>query len=250
MRPELLTSKDAYRDNITTYNLGRAAFKDDWSCHKNMSDEYLGWINGLPVASSNIMAVGGPSANMVTEYFNDFDDAFATLWQWTPHVEDMSKIMPLTCWSRNRNDTEDVFHAYMPEYAGGKQTIGYGVISTYKDINGTVGLSIWGYTGQDTYYTCWALMHSDVLFLALEEMKCGVTSLIIRFNYTLHPTDYCFVTIIEALGTISELDFQDWLMHGLVGGLQGELLGARVPHTFDWPDTWITDKFPTIHRDP
>jgi hypothetical protein len=242
--------KAAYRDNITTYNLGRTGFQDDWSCHVTED----GWVNGIPVASSNIIAVGGPSANLASEYFNDFTDAFATLWQWTPDPGNAGKIMPLTCWSRNEYDTNDVFHAYVPEYDGlGNQVIGYGVISTYKDINGTVGLTIWGYTGQDTYYTAWSMLHSDVLYLAMEEMKCGVTSLILRFNYTLHPTDYCFVTIVEALGTISELDFQAYL-ENYPTAQPDKLLGTRDllldGNPFDWPDTWITDKFPRIHLDP
>lgn len=73
-------------------------------------------------------------------------------------------------------------------------------------------------------------------------MPRGVTSLIVKFNYALHPTDYCFVTIVEALGTISEFDYQKYL----------NPTGApSVPAPFPyWPTTWVADKFPTIHPDP
>jgi hypothetical protein len=240
MRPTLLPDKNAYRDANPAFNKGRAAFMDDWSCHQVDST----WLNGVPIASSNIMSLGGPSANMVSEYFNDFSDAFATLPQWTPNTAYASEIMPLTCWSFNKNDISGVLHAYkMQTDATGKQTIGYGVISTYKDLNGTVGLMIWGYTGQDTYYTAWSLLHSDVLYLALRTMPYGVTSLVLQFNYTLHPTDYCFVTILEALGTISEFDFQGYLTYY-------SSMVSEYGTACGWPSTWLIDKFPTIHIDP
>jgi hypothetical protein len=249
MRSGLLPSRDAYRDNAQTPNQGRIALKDDWCMHL---DDDGDWINGVPVASSNIMAVGGPSANLVSEYFNDFTSAFATLapGTWTPNLNDAMKIMPLTCWSLNRTDTNShkIFHAYTPEYGvGGVQTIGYGLIATTKDLNGTVGLEIWGYTGQDTYYTSWALLHSDVLALAFQLMPPGVTSLILRFNYTLHPTDYCFVTIIEALGTISEYDAQSCFGVGPFVELSASDYGT----TYGWPKypLWV-GKYPTIHIDP
>ena len=254
LRPELLYGRSGYMDNGTQWsaeaNRGRLALKDDWCMHINGTDG--SWINGVPVATSNIIAVGGPYANAMSQYFNDFNSAFFTMngGTWTPNLNDAGKIMPLTCWSLNLTDTnaEKIFHAYTPESVDGVQTIGYGVIATAKDLNGTVGLDVWGYTGQDTYFTSWALLHSDVLALAFSVMPAGVTSLILRFNYTLHPTDYCFVTIIEALGTISEYDAQACFGVGLFAQpLQGDL-GSD----YGWPvyPTWVTDKYPRIHIDP
>jgi hypothetical protein len=94
------------------------------------------------------------------------------------------------------------------------------------------------------------MIHSDVLAYAFSHMPHGVTSLILKFNYTLHPTDYCFVTIVEALGTISELNYQ-----GYIGGKVNMLYPVTGPTTAQppypyWLTTWITDKFPTIHPDP
>ena len=252
-RPTLLPGKAGYRDASQAFNTGRLALKDDWCMH---FDEDGDWINGVPVASSNIIAVGGPSANLMSEYFNDFTSAFATLAPWTPDVNNAYKIMPLTCWSLNRVDTNAFkdFHAYTPKYGvGGAQTIGYGVIATAKDLNGTVGLEVWGYTGQDTYFTSWAMLHSDVLALAFHLMPPGVTSLILRFNYTLHPTDYCFVTIVEALGTISEYDAQSCFG---VGPFAELWTSDPFGPTYGWPEypLWVNDpavgKYPTIHIDP
>jgi hypothetical protein len=253
MRPNLLQDRNGYRDADPANNTGRLALKDDWCMHLD-EDGY--WINGIPVASSNIIAVGGPSANAISEYFNDFTSAFATLWQWTPDPNNAGKIMPLTCWSLNRTDTNSykIFHGYTPEYnATGVQDIGYGVIASAKDLNGTVVLEVWGYTGQDTYFTSWAMLHSDVLALAFQLMPAGVTSLILRFDYTLHPTDYCFVTIIEALGTISEYDAQSCFG---VGPFAELWISDPFGPIYGWPEypLWVNDpivgKYPTIHIDP
>ena len=100
----------------------RTALKDDW-------------CRTYPVASSNMLFSGGPVANLGTEYFNEFTNALYTKSQFV--VDDMGqadKILALTCWNKN-------------DYGSG-----YAVISTYKDINGTVGFLIWGVDGQDTYY--------------------------------------------------------------------------------------------------
>jgi len=257
MRSQYGPSRAGYRDANQSYNEGRAALGDDWSCHLNGTTNPItgkkDYVNGVPISSSNIINVGGPSASLSTEYWNDFDTAMATLGIWTPNdIPGFAwNIVPLTCWNVI-NGTQLPGNVYAPTYNAttGAQIYGYGVISTYEDINGTVGLNIWGYTGQDTYYTCWSMLHSDVLAHAFSHMPCGVTSLILKFNYTLHPTDYCFVKIVEALGTISELNYQ-----GSIGGIVNMLWPVSGPTTAQppylyWPNTWITDKFPTIHPDP
>jgi hypothetical protein len=257
-RPALLPGRNGYRDANPANNTGRLALKDDWCMHYNTTDG--SWINGVPVASSNIIAVGGPYANGITEYFNDFTSAFVTMSSWTINPHDAGQIMPLTCWSLNHTDTNafKVFHGYASVYNASnpsQELVGYGVISTAKDLNGTVGLTAWGYSGDDTYYTSWALLHSDVLALAFQVMPPGVTSLILRFNYTLHPTDYCFVTIIEALGTISEYDAQSYFGVGPFV-TQWKVSDDRYGPLYGWPTypAWVNDpkvgKYPKIHIDP
>jgi len=146
LRTALLPDRRGYRDAEISFNHGRLALKDDWSCHKDESGD---WLYGIPIASSNIITVGGPTANIATEYTNDFTDAFATLPGWTGAGLSTSKIFAASCWSKN---------TYAAQYGeGGAQTLGYGVISTVRDINGTVWFVVYGYTGQDTYYTSWVL---------------------------------------------------------------------------------------------
>jgi hypothetical protein len=161
-----------YKDSIY-----RIALRDDW-------------CTTWPIASSNIIAVGGPLANHIAEYFNDFTDAFyglnTTEAPFTPYSPWVSKIIGLPCWSK------DTY--------GASASVGYAVISTYKDINGTVGFLVWGISARDTFYAS-KFFHEEIIY-ELQNFPSGATSIIIKIDYTdpEHPT----WTIPEVLGTISE----------------------------------------------
>ncbi|MEM3769643.1 MAG: hypothetical protein QXG76_00470 [Candidatus Bathyarchaeia archaeon] len=162
-----------YKDTIY-----RIALRDDW-CHT--------W----PIASSNIIGVGGPLANHISEYYNDFTDAFyglnTTEAPFTPYAPWVSKIIALSCWSK---DT----------YSG-SAGVGYAVIATYRDINGTVGFLVWGISARDTFYAS-QFLHNEIIY-ELQRFPLCATSIIIEIDYTdpEHPT----FTIPEVLGTISEI---------------------------------------------
>ncbi|MEM1542879.1 MAG: hypothetical protein QXJ19_04360 [Candidatus Bathyarchaeia archaeon] len=168
-------TKEDYKDA-----LGRAALKDDW-CKK--------W----PIASSNLIAVGGPLANMLAYYFNDFTPAFFGLEEYASAYW-ANKIIALSCWSQNT-------------YAS-SETVGYAVIATYKDINGTIGFLVWGHWGRDTYYASqwlWGDAERGIPPGIIQLQECAfkcVTAIILRIDYTKpeHPT----FQVVEVLGTISE----------------------------------------------
>lgn len=144
--------------------LGRAALKDDW-------------CTTWPVASSNIIGLGGPLAHMLAYYANDFTDAY--------YDATTGEIVALTCWGKNT-------------YAS-STTTGYAVITTYKDINGTVLFLVWGHWGRDTYYaTKW--FHEGGAEQLQEAPEC-LTTIILEIDYTVHEPA---VSIVECLGTISE----------------------------------------------
>jgi hypothetical protein len=141
------------------------------------------WCTSWPVSSSNIITVGGSPANLVSEYFNEFTDAIFIHGIVPPKTTDelKDKIFAVSCWAKK---------------AYGE---GYAVITTYKDLNGTVGLLIYGYTGQDTYYACkW--FHEDGIYQLQEAPEC-LTTIILKIDYTKHPPS---ISIVECLGTISE----------------------------------------------
>jgi len=168
----------------------RSALKDDW-------------CRTYPVASSNMLFSGGPRANLGTEYFNEFTNAFYAMGEYV--VDDIGQgnnILALTCWNKNIKENEP--------------GTGYAVISTYKDINGTVGFLIWGIDGQDTYYaTKWfwdipkgIMTHDGTIVYSgieyLQHINDCVTDIILKITYPpmdpIHPT----FSVVEYLGTISE----------------------------------------------
>ena len=190
LRTGLLPDRSGYRDDVWGPNTGRSKLRDSWCCHRDPVTDV--WVDGVPIESSNIIVVGGFYANHGAEYLNDFTDAY-----YDPITEE---IVALSCWSQNR---------YAPVYVAGEQVLGYGVISVYKDLDGTAFFVIWGYTGQDTYYTTWVLWNTYVGHKLQIEPNC-LTTIILEFDYTLHPTDECFWEVVEALGTISECDLSLW----------------------------------------
>jgi len=183
-------------------SLGRLAYIDDW-CTR------------YPVSSSNIITVAGPSANLFSEYFNDFSQAIQIYGITSGNLIDV--IFTPTCWNTTK------FTNYLGQYYysdgqfyTGNTTTGIGVITTYKDINGTVGFMIYGWSGDDTYYTCKWFQEYGVYYLQTENR--GVTTLVVRLSYNNitaissnpRPPYYTYdshnpyVQILERLGTISE----------------------------------------------
>jgi hypothetical protein len=172
----------------------RADYKDDGTTPGNRLALKDDWCTTWPITSSNMIMVGGPLANMLTSYFNEFTDAFWGTYtpfygeSYTPYEPWQNRVVALTCW----NGTIEGYEASVDT--------GYGVITTYKDINGTIGLAIWGIGPRDTFYTS-KFFHEEIIY-ELQEFPCCVTSIILKIDYTdsKHPT----FTVVECLGTISE----------------------------------------------
>jgi len=175
-------------NNYYYYNYGtgyandyRVALRDDW-------------CTTWPVSSSNMIAVGGPLANMLSYYENDFTDAFYGLSQFTSDPVWANHIVAKTCWLPH-----DTAHAYTST-----NTTGYGVITSYLDENGTAVLQVWGVWGRDTYYlTKW--FHEEGIY-ELQQAPAGLTSIIVKISYKSYPEGYkpTAFKVVECLGTISE----------------------------------------------
>jgi hypothetical protein len=181
---------EAYRDDLK-----RAALKDDWCTN---------W----PISSSNMIFIGGPEAavNLGAYYFNDFTDAFSDFTgEFTEPYDSPYEgmIAGITCWNRGWDGEWNTYES--------DEDMGYAVISTYKDLNGTVGLVIYGHWGRDTYYaTQW--LHGNAAseikpgIVQLQEAPECLTSIIIEIDYD--DPEHPEFEIVECLGTITEFDWE------------------------------------------
>lgn len=176
---------EAYRDNDSDPGK-RAYLIDDWCASGQGTGITVGW----PVSSSNMIFIGGaePYVNLGAYYFNDFIEALSDFTgEFTdPHMSPWAgKIVGTTCWNKTTYSSDE--------------DVGYAVIGTHKDKNGTVGLSIYGHWGRDTYYACrWF----DYYKFKLQHINPCVTAIILEIDYDdpQHPT----FKVVEQLGTISE----------------------------------------------
>lgn len=174
----------------------RAYLRDDWcKLGTSANDE-------IPVASSNLIGVGGPLANLLAYYANDFTDAMFGLADFTNYTAWENKIVAKTCWNHTQGYVDS-------------NTVGYAVVTTYRDINETVVFLIWGNWGRDTFYaTRWFHEH---LVYQLQSAPAGLTSVVVRIAYQstaegYKPTGF---SIVECLGTISE---RTWVHGSLTKG--------------------------------
>ncbi len=189
-------------------SLGRLAYRDDW-CTR------------YAVSTSNIITVAGPPANLMSEYWNEFSQALMIygITSGNQRVRDgmIDVIFAPTCWNTTKYSGYKGQYYYSDgDFSPGNTNTGIGVISTYKDINGTIGFLIYGWSGDDTYYVCKWFHEYGIYYLQQENP--GVTALIVKIDYNDYssrslpnkPPNYNYdshnpyITILERLGTISE----------------------------------------------
>jgi hypothetical protein len=191
--------KDDYKYNVTAEDY-RMAFRDDWSTPWDWDGEE---IYPYAISSSNIIVVGGPFANQASMYFNDFTDAMIL----TNYGDG---FYAPGCWARTSqpsiNQVRSTVHDELwYDSTTIDDTIGHAIVSTYLDLNGTVGFIVYGWTGEDTYYASYAIRGG--LLYWLQELQEGVTTLVLEFDYDVgdgsgpHPV---VTHIAESLGTITE----------------------------------------------
>jgi hypothetical protein len=196
-----LAGEDMYNSNVANqmpWVMSQTSQGTSWAnYYYGPSDFRTGlrddWCTTWPITTSNMIGVGGPLSNMFSYYGNDFASA---LWgdQFASGVW-AGNIGIVSCWNKNRSAT-------IPYTS--TNTAGYGVISTFEDPNGTIGLLLWGVWGRDTYYlTKW--FHEDGIY-ELQQAPPGLTSIVVKINYKSYPEGYkpTSFSVVECLGTISE----------------------------------------------
>ncbi len=155
------------------------------------------------ISSSNIIVVGGPLVNLAAEYFNDFTDALV-------YTKYEHGFYAPGCWARTSQpslamlehqgapmDTLTADELWYDSTTVGDR-YGYAIVSTYKDINGTVGLIVYGYTAEDTYYACYLLRGGLIPYG--QELQDGVTTVVIEIDYEAENPEYDFFTGIHPVG--------------------------------------------------
>jgi hypothetical protein len=153
-------------------------------------------------------------------YFNDFTDAmvfsgygdgFYAPGCWARTTQDHYQGMDLV----DVVDDELWYNSVTTE-----DDIGHAIVSTYKDLNETVGFVVYGYTAEDTYYTSFALRSGLIPWM--QHLQGGVTTLIIEIDYSdLHPVQF---HVKESLGRFTECTGfdTDFKCHGYYDGVYGE----------------------------
>lgn len=167
----------------------RTGLKDDY-CSAGMADSYT---TPNQISRANLIGVGGPLANMLAYYGNDFADAFFGLSQFTTYGTWQNAIVPLSCWNATHEGYVDT------------STTGYAVVSVSQDLNGTVVFLAWGNWGRDTYYVSrW--FKEDGIFEFQDPQFLGVTSVVVKITYENTTEGYkpTAFSVPEVLGTISE----------------------------------------------
>jgi len=171
---------------------------------------------------NGIMTVGGPKANWVSRYFNDFDDAIT---RETSNTAGYSLITggaatnlptptsnpayttldfyPLTTWNTSVVNTATGLPSSIGTYGYGSGTA---IIAIGTDPNGTRGISVYGWDARDTF---WASAWASQYLRAGQNgwVPAGCTSIILGITYNgpnMEPTAF---TILKALGTITEFGY-------------------------------------------
>jgi len=161
---------------------------------------------------NGILSLGGAKANWLTRYFNDFGFAvdregtsgsyYALLnggtVSGTAPTSDSTlatlDFFPVSTWNVGTTN-----FGYKASYA---------VLSLVHDVNGTRGLSIYGWNGRDTYWAAaWA---SQYLFgnttVSSAGLPAGTVAIVLQMTYANgaynnEPSEF---TIVKALGTVTE----------------------------------------------
>gem|GEM_PF-1205243 len=198
---------------------GWSYYEDYWYPSKNPLTErwsytgsfYSDMYDDIEYSPNGILTLGGMKANGLTRYFNDFDFAISregtsayalinggTVTGSAP-TSDFDKAtydyFPLSTW----NVSQTTF--------GYKE--GYAVIALARDINGTRGLSIYGWDGRDTFWAAaWASQY--IIGSTTGWLPDGTVALILKMTYAGANREPTGFTVVKALGTITEFGTNDF----------------------------------------
>ena len=208
----------------------------------------------ITYSPNGILTLGGPKANGLTRYFNDFGAVVAregtagSYYAWV-HGGTVSGTAPT---SDPNQVTLDYFPVSTWDVKPPSGTFGFGpnyaVISLVRDVNGTRGLAIYGWNGRDTFWaSAWASQY--IFGAASAGLPSGTVALILQMTYGGPNGEPTAFTIVGAYGTITEFGTNAY--YTFSGGLGSyDLLKTTAWNGFVTPgavpvNVWWFGKLPT-----
>jgi hypothetical protein len=178
-----------------------------WSTSAGTSFSLLAYdsVNNHP---NGILTVGGPKANWLSRYFNDFNFAIDREGTSASAVANGGAVTGTAPTSDPNIATFDFFplSSWKTSVNTFGYSAGYGVISVARDINGTRGISVYGWDGRDTYWTsAWADKYLTSNSSAW--LPTGCVSLVLNIQYSAANREPTAFTLVKALGTITEFGY-------------------------------------------
>jgi hypothetical protein len=154
---------------------------------------------------NGIISLGGMKANGITRYFNDFYYAISREGTSNYALVNGGTVTGTAPTSNGAITTLDYFP--LSTWASTKTsfgyTAGYAVIALARDINGTRGLSIYGWDGRDTYWAAaWASQYLSSSFNGW--IPKGTVAIVLHISYSSANREPTAFTVVKALGTITE----------------------------------------------
>jgi len=213
---------------------------------------------------NGILTVGGMKPNGFTRYFNDFGFAISREGAAPGYALAMNDVVTGTAPTSNPSiNTLDYFpistwaSSVTPTYSNTGDAAGYAVIALARDVNGTRGLSVYGWDARDTYWaSAWASQYLGAIMP--QWMPAGTVALILKISYTspnmepLATSPATAFTVVKALGTITEFGSNEfvtsaWNGYDTITGpatWNGNITPAALPNTGAYK-VWWYEKLPT-----
>jgi hypothetical protein len=172
----------------------------------------VGYSQYVTYHPNGIFSIGGMKANGLTRYFNDYNFAISR--------EGTSAFALVNgggvTGSAPTSDGALATYDYLPvsTWAVNKTAFGYkdgyAVISLARDINGTRGLSVYGWDGRDTFWAnAWASQY--ITGTTTGWLPGGTVALILHMTYPDGSSEPTAFTVVKALGTITEFGTNDFI---------------------------------------
>ena len=203
--PQPISGGDSYSGDY--WYPSKNPLSERWDGYSGGSYSSMSPWAGIEWNPNGIISLGGMKANGLTRYFNDWNFGITREGTEAYALVDGGVVTGTAPTSCPPVQTFDYFP--ISTWNSSMSTFGYAeghaVISLARDINGTRGLTVYGWDGRDTFWAAaWAGQWLDDVQMWQNWVPAGTVSIILKITYAgpmAEPTNF---TIVKALGTITE----------------------------------------------